>query len=96
MQPITIQISLNLNQEFWFWACIICLILWLLTVISLLKRQDMKEVDKIVWVIVLCALNILGATLYWFLAPGKESLSRARTEKELKDYFNSRTDKPGQ
>ena len=53
----------------------------------------MKDVDKIVWTIVVCTLNVLGMVLYWFMAP-KEPNSSARSEKELKDYFNSRADKP--
>ena len=65
------------------------MILWLLTLASLLKRQDMQGTDKIVWTIVLCFLNVLGMFLYWFLAPAQQKNPLARSEKELKDYFNS-------
>ncbi len=88
------QISINTGDSSWsvVWFLVIVggFILWLIELISLLKRQDLKDVDKIVWVIVLCTLNILGLLLYWFIASSKPVTSRIRSEKELKDYFNSR------
>lgn len=70
---------------------VIALVFWLLTLISFLKRTDLSDTDRIVWTIVLCTLSVLGMLLYWFLAPaGLEGPNRARTEQELKDYFNSR------
>ena len=69
---------------------LVVLLVWLLGLIELLKRQDMKDVDKIVWTVVLCTLNILGLLLYLFMAPSEKGSRRVRSEKELKDYFNSR------
>lgn len=75
-------------------------ILWVWTLISFLKRTDLSDTDRIVWTIVLCLLSILGMLLYWFLAPVEPAgpgeparPNRARTEQELKDYFNSRPNK---
>lgn len=67
------------------------LLLWFWTLVSVLGNKEMKDADRIVWIIVLCTLNIPGMVLYWFLAP---SAHPARSEKELKDYFNSRDDSP--
>lgn len=43
---------------FWFWM-----------LIDLLKREfsDAKKNEKIVWLLVLLTLNLIGATLYFFL-----------------------------
>ncbi|MEI6562657.1 MAG: PLDc N-terminal domain-containing protein [Verrucomicrobiota bacterium] len=73
MNPFANQLHFNVNQGGGFISalCIMALSLWLLTLISLLRRQDMKDVDKIVWTIVLCALSFLGMVLYWFIAPPK-------------------------
>jgi len=67
-----------------FWA-------WLSALVSVIRCQEMKDADRIIWVILLCVLNLLGLILYWFLDPvPKRTRSLARTDQELKDYFNSR------
>ena len=63
-------------------------ILWLVTLVSHIRRTDLTDTDRIVWTIILCTLNVLGMALYWCLAPAGKS--QVRTEKELKEYFNSR------
>jgi hypothetical protein len=101
MQPLLAQISLDFNSQDGFVICsvfavgFVCLlVLWLFELIALLKRQDLKDVDKITWTIVLCVLNVLGLLLYWFLAPVDPRTAGThpgpRSEKELKDYFNRR------
>jgi LPXTG-motif cell wall-anchored protein len=42
--------------------------------VDLLKREfpEEKKNEKIVWLLVLLALNLLGAALYFFLARKKE------------------------
>jgi hypothetical protein len=62
-------------------------VLWLVTLVSHLRRTDLCDSDRIVWTVVLCTLNILGMILYWVLAPAGES--RVKSEEELKEYFNS-------
>ena len=64
-------------------------LLWLLTLISHIRRDDLSDSDRIVWTIILCTLNILGMVLYWFLAPAGKY--HAKSEAELKEYFNSRS-----
>lgn len=60
-------------------------LIWLWVLVTVLKSTEMKDTDRIVWTVVLCTLNILGVILYWLFAP----TPKARTEKELKDYFNN-------
>jgi membrane protein implicated in regulation of membrane protease activity len=64
-------------------------VLWLITLVYHIRRTDLSDSDRIVWTVVLCTLNILGVILYWVMAPAGES--RVRTEKELKEHFNSRS-----
>lgn len=71
------------------WWALLIFAVWLSALVSLLRRRDLEPADRIVWTIVVCTTNVLGALLYWFLAPGKPgSPSRPRTDAELKDYFN--------
>ncbi len=66
---------------------------WLATLVSAIRRTDLKDADRIVWTVVLCTLNFLGAVLYWNLAPRPPSRSRAgdlEAERKLKDRFNAR------
>jgi hypothetical protein len=48
---------------FWFWM-----------LVDLLKREfpEERENEKIVWLLVLLALNLIGAVLYFFLGREKE------------------------
>jgi Phospholipase_D-nuclease N-terminal len=64
-------------------------VLWLVTLVSHLRRVDLSDSDRIVWTVVLCTLNVLGMILYWIYAPAGEA--RPRTEKELQEHFNSRS-----
>jgi Trk-type K+ transport system membrane component len=61
-------------------------IIWILALVSHLRRNDCSDTDKIIWTIVLCTTNILGVVLYWFLAPRGDE--RVLSEQELKDKFN--------
>jgi hypothetical protein len=67
---------------------VVAFILWIVTLISHLKRRDITDTDRIIWTVVLCTLNILGMILYWFMAPSP----KVRSEKELKDYFNTQSE----
>mgnify|MGYP001571434010 CR=1 FL=1 len=44
---------------------------WLWMFVDCLSRNFKKEMDKLVWIIVLLYLNILGAFLYYFLVKAK-------------------------
>jgi hypothetical protein len=93
MNPFATSFTLNIADDgtFLVFLVVAVFLLWLATLVSFLKRTDMKDVDRIVWAIVLCVLNVLGMLLYWFLAPvAPGSRTGARSDKELKEYFNSR------
>lgn len=61
---------------------------WLTALIQHLKDDQMKDVDKICWTIVLCTLNLLGLGLYMFLKLkgddlSEEAIKRAANEGRL-------------
>ena len=62
-------------------------IVWIIALVSHLRRTDYSDTDKIIWTIVLCTLNILGVILYWIFAP--DGQDRVLNEQELKDRFNN-------
>lgn len=69
--------------------CTVCgvgFIIWIVALVSHLRRQDYTDTDKIIWTIVLCTLNFIGVILYWFIAPRGDD--RVLSEEELKDKFN--------
>lgn len=61
-------------------------LIWIIALVSHLRRTDYSDTDKIVWTIVLCTLNVLGVILYFFLAPPGDQ--RVLSEAELKEKFN--------
>jgi hypothetical protein len=46
---------------------ILLLAFWLWMLIDCLKRDFKKDVEKIVWVIVIVFLHIIGAIIYYFV-----------------------------
>ncbi|MBE2181247.1 MAG: PLDc_N domain-containing protein [Chthoniobacterales bacterium] len=62
-------------------------LIWIVALISHVRRRDYPDTDKIIWTIILCTLNILGVVLYWFFAP-RGAEERVLTEEELKEKFN--------
>jgi len=71
---------------FLYAASAIGFIIWIIALISHLRRTDYSDTDKIIWTIVLCTLNILGVILYWLFAPSGQD--QVLSEQELKDKFN--------
>ena len=67
-------------------VCALGFIIWILALVSHLRRTDYSDTDKIIWTIVLCTLNIFGVILYWFFAPPGND--RVLSEPELIDKFN--------
>lgn len=78
-------------HSFLGFVIVVSFIGWILTLIIHLRRSDLSDTDRIVWTVVLCTLNIPGMILYCIMAPDGDS--KAKTEEELKAYFNSRSDK---
>ena len=48
-------------------AFLFLLVFWLWMVVDCLKRDFKKDVEKIVWVLVLIFLHLLGAMIYYFV-----------------------------
>ncbi len=63
-----------------------CFLIWIIALVSHLRRTDYSDTDKIVWTIVLCTLNFLGVILYLFFAPPGDQ--RVLSEAELKEKLN--------
>jgi len=66
--------------------CALGFTIWIIALVSHLRRTDYTDTDKILWTIVLCTLNILWVILYWFFAPRGDD--GVLSEQELKDKFN--------
>ncbi|WP_309397314.1 PLDc N-terminal domain-containing protein [Cerasicoccus maritimus] len=43
--------------------------IWLFAVVCHTRENDMRDVDKICWMVVLCTLNVVGLVLYILFAP---------------------------
>ena len=48
-------------------AGIFLFVFWLLMLIDCLKRDFRKDIEKVVWVLVLVFLHLLGALVYYFV-----------------------------
>ena len=46
---------------------VLFLIFWIWMLIDCLKRDFKKDVEKIVWVLVIIFLHVLGAAIYYFV-----------------------------
>ncbi len=66
-------------------------LVWIGMLIYHLRRRDISDTDRIVWTVVICTTNIIGVILYFFMGPAGLESTKARTEEELKAYFNSRS-----
>lgn len=42
-------------------------VFWILMLIDAAKRQFTNENDKVVWILVLCLTQVLGAIIYYFV-----------------------------
>jgi len=60
----------------------IALILWLWSVVEIANKKTVDPFDRIVWLLVVLALNFVGTLLYLFFADSEESKARA-IRKEL-------------
>ena len=47
------------------------LLLWLVTLVRLLRSTELDGTTKICWVVVLCTLNVLGLVLFMIWGPRK-------------------------
>ncbi len=74
----------------YLFIAIILLAIWIAALISLIRRTDIADTDKIIWTIVLCTLNLLAVALYVIFGPSSTE-NRVLSEQELKDKFNRGT-----
>jgi len=56
---------------FWVLGAVLVLF-WLWMFVDCLSKNFKKDMDKLVWIIVLLYLNIVGAFLYYFLVKAKK------------------------
>ena len=62
-----------------FVIALLLLVFWLWMLIDCLKRDFKKDVEKIVWVLVLIFLHIFGAIIYYFVVKiGEKKIVKER------------------
>ena len=68
-------IHLNGQQSGGSWLLLLLvallLVIWLATLVRLLRWKDVDGTTKICWIVVLCTLNLLGLVLYAIWGPKK-------------------------
>ena len=47
-------------------------IFWIWMIIDCAKRKFKKDIDKVVWILVIVFLSVLGATIYYFAVKVKD------------------------
>jgi hypothetical protein len=57
-------------------------ILWLGTLVDLLRRTDIDPVTRLTWVIVVLFLNLIGAIIYVIWGPQGKSVARPAQESD--------------
>lgn len=62
---------LTANPLFFVFA-VILVVFWLWMLVDCLNRNFKKDMDKLVWIILLLFIHILGAFLYYFLVKAKK------------------------
>lgn len=56
-------------------------VLWIWMIIDCLKRKFKKDMDKIVWILVLIFLHILGAIIYFFVIKSSDKKVKKKSKK---------------
>jgi len=52
---------------FWFAIALFAFVFWVWMIIDCAKRDFKKDVEKIVWILVLIFTGIIGAIIYYFV-----------------------------
>ena len=48
---------------------LICIVVWIATLISLFRRRDIGSGKRIYWIVTVLVLNVLGVLLYFLFGP---------------------------
>ncbi|MFA5337090.1 MAG: PLDc N-terminal domain-containing protein [Candidatus Omnitrophota bacterium] len=62
-----------LGGLFMFLIGVVGLIFWIMMLVDCLQRKFENSTEKIIWVVVIIALSLLGAILYWAMVKNKKS-----------------------
>ncbi|MFA6959163.1 MAG: PLD nuclease N-terminal domain-containing protein [Opitutaceae bacterium] len=78
------------------WALVIivlCLVLWLWSVVVVAKEKTEDPYDRIVWLLIVLMLNFLGTLLYFFFGGDAKSreAEKAKSEQDIKRRANNGT-----
>jgi predicted membrane channel-forming protein YqfA (hemolysin III family) len=52
---------------------VICIVVWIATLISLFRRRDMESGKRILWIVTVLVLNVIGVLLYFLFGPRRAS-----------------------
>ena len=63
-------------------AVVVGVVVWLVGLISLLRRRDIEIHDKLSWVVAVLLLNGVGAIVYFVFGPRREPTARSSEEEE--------------
>lgn len=69
MGSTTLHISLPALSPTWIGILVVIELLWLWSVITVVRHKTPDPSDRIVWLIIILAFNFLGTLAYTFLAP---------------------------
>ncbi|MBU1726344.1 MAG: PLD nuclease N-terminal domain-containing protein [Candidatus Omnitrophica bacterium] len=74
-----------------FWILgILLFIFWIKMIIDCAKREFANPNDKVIWIIVICLLQILGALIYWFVIKQKDKDQILVSRENKKDGVEAR------
>lgn len=91
MNPLQLVISHQNHGEVSAWLVItivVLLLIWLWSVVVVAKTKTQDPFDRIVWLLVVLALNIVGTLLYFFFGTEDDGRTKADSEQELKRRAN--------
>ncbi|MDR0532875.1 MAG: PLD nuclease N-terminal domain-containing protein [Verrucomicrobiales bacterium] len=79
-----------MTSETFITVVIALFVFWFATLVVVLSRKNWNGDDRVVWTVVICTLNILGAILYLLIGP-KDPGAQGLSEDELKERCNNNT-----
>jgi hypothetical protein len=92
MNPINITVTgYNLGGiPGWALMCVIVsLLLWLWSIVAIAKKKTADPFDRVVWLLIVLALNIIGTILYFIFS--EDTKAKAYSEEDIKRRANEGT-----